>query len=155
MHGIFVWTIRDIIMSLHQCLLILLAKSSQIENQLQQGVSTRQIMRGLHQTGESSLKAQDIYNLRKDLRNKFLEGKTPIQALISQLPENGDWIFNCETGQDHVIHTFFCTHRTSLDNLRLNPYVLFMDCTYKTNQYRMPHCCIDGLQQHVLCWFCV
>jgi MULE transposase domain len=114
------------------------AKSSQIENQLQQGASTRQIMRGLHQTGESGLKAQDIYNLRKNLRKKFLKGKTPIQALISQLPENGDWIFNYETGEDHVIHALFCTHRTSLDNLRLNPYVLFMDCTYKTNRYRMP-----------------
>jgi hypothetical protein len=51
------------------------AKSSQIENQLQQGVSTRQTMRGLHQTGESGLKAQDIYNLRKDPRKKFLEGQ--------------------------------------------------------------------------------
>jgi hypothetical protein len=64
------------------------AKSSQIENQLQQGVSTRQIMRGLHQTGESGLKAQDIiYNLRKDLRKKFLEGKTPIQASITTARE--------------------------------------------------------------------
>ena len=116
------------------------ANSPQIETQLQQGVSTRQIIRGLRHTndGASGLKPQDIYNLRKDLRRKFLEGRTPIQALITQLPEDGDWIFNYEVDEDNAIRTLFCSHRTSLENLRLNPYVLFMDCTYKTNRYRMP-----------------
>lgn len=29
-------------------------------------------------------------------------------------------------------------HRTSLAMLKLNPFVLWMDCTYKTNRYKMP-----------------
>jgi MULE transposase domain len=64
---------------------------------------------------------------------------------INNFTGHGYGIFNHEAGEDHVVHTLSCTHKTSLDNLRLNSYVPFIDCTYKTNQYPMPHLDITGL----------
>jgi hypothetical protein len=75
---------------------------------------------------------------------EFLNGRTPIQALLSALPEEGDWIFNYQT-KDDVITAVFCTCKSSLNMLQSNPYILMKDCTYKTNRYKMPLLDIVGV----------
>jgi hypothetical protein len=113
----------------------MLANEDYVKTQLQIGLSTRQIIRGLrHQHEECSLTAQDIYNYRKRLRQQLLEARTPIQALLHQFPDDGDWVVNFETTEENRLYTLFCTHKSSLENLRRYHHVLFMDCTYKTNK---------------------
>ena len=50
----------------------LTAKAAQIEAQISLGAPTRQILSGIYQEAQSSLKAQDIRNLRKKLRRRVL-----------------------------------------------------------------------------------
>ena len=92
-----------------------------------------------------SLIPRDIYNFRQKKHFKFLDGRSPIQALLTSLPDEGNWIFNYEKNTDDVVTALFCTHRTCLEILRMNPYILIMDCTYKTNKYKMPLLDIVGI----------
>jgi hypothetical protein len=92
-----------------------------------------------------SLIPRDVYNFRQKKHFEFLDGRTPIQALLTSLPDEGNWIFNYEKTADGVVTALFCTHRTCLEILRMNPYILIMDCTYKTNKYKMPLLDIVGI----------
>ena len=84
-----------------------------------------------------SLIPRDIYTFRQKKHFEFLDGRTPIQALLTSLPDEGNWIFNYEKNVDDVVTALFCTHRTCLEILRMKPYTLIMDCIYKTNKYKM------------------
>jgi MULE transposase domain len=66
-------------------------------------------------------------------------------SLLTSLPDEGNWIFNYEKNTDDVVTALFCTQRTCLEILRMNPYILIMDCTYKTNKYKMPLLDIVGI----------
>ena len=59
------------------------------------GVSTRKILTGVRREDpDSSLKSRDVYNYRRKKHVEFLNRRTPIQALLMALPEEGNWIFN-------------------------------------------------------------
>ena len=64
-----------------------------------------------------SLIPRDIYNFRQKKHFEFLDGRTPIQALLTPLPDEGNWIFNYEKTADGVVTALFCTHRTCLEIL--------------------------------------
>ena len=126
-------------------------KSERIDAQLYIGVSTRKILTGVRREDpDSSLKSRDVYNYRRKKHVEFLNGRTPIQALLMALPEEGNWIFNYQLedsneDESSPLSALFCTHKSSLELLRLYPTALFMDCTYKTNKYKMPLLDIVGV----------
>ncbi|KAJ6126037.1 hypothetical protein N7471_010664 [Penicillium samsonianum] len=114
-------------------------KSDQVENGLRQGHTTRQILTEIRETDpESVLIPQDIYNARKKLSQLFLAGRTPLQALLIELPKDGGWIFKYELDDQSHVSALFCMHKSSIAMLRKNPWVISMDCTYKTNRYGLP-----------------
>lgn len=53
------------------------------------------------------------------------------------------WHHTSEDSED--VTNLFWEHPTSLDLLHVFPHVLLMDCTYKTNNYRMPLLEIIGM----------
>lgn len=55
-----------------------------------------------------------------------------------ELPKDGEWIFKHELDDEGHITALFCMHRTSIRMLQLHPWVISMDCTYKTNRYGLP-----------------
>jgi hypothetical protein len=63
--------------------------------------------------------------------------RTPIQALIDNLKEdNYTYEYKCDdTGC--ITHLFFA-HNESVALTRQYSSVLLMDCTYKTNKFKMP-----------------
>jgi MULE transposase domain len=87
---------------------------------------------------------RDIYNLRTSLRLEFLAGRTPTQALVSTLSESGDWRLMYEE-EDNRILSVFGMHKTSIQMLQRNPWVLVLDCTHQTNRYKMPTLNISGM----------
>jgi MULE transposase domain len=92
-----------------------------------------------------ALTAQDIRNQRYRSRLEFLDGRTPIQALlIALMDDEGTWTTNYKA-EDDVVSAVFCIHKTSLALLRAHSYILVMDCTYKTNKYKMPLLDIVGI----------
>jgi MULE transposase domain len=81
--------------------------------------------------------AQDIYNVRKELRWENLKGKQPIEALLEEL-QKGQYIFYFKTDTiNHITHLFFA-HPKSIETLNLFPDLILLDCTYKTNKFKLP-----------------
>src|SRR4051794_18527317 len=108
------------------------------------GVPARQIITTIRQSGNHhTVIVDDIYNIRKQLRRENLAGKTPMEALLIMLKDS-DWTFNYQTDSaDRVTHLFF-SHPRSVELLNRYPDVLLLDCTYKTNRFKMPLLSIVG-----------
>ena len=77
-----------------------------------------------------------IYNSRNQLRKNQLEGRCPRDALINEI---------CQRGFYHSVITshgpktsIFFAHRHSLILAKGFPSIIILDCTYKTNKYKMP-----------------
>ena len=76
-----------------------------------------------------------IYNARNKIKVEAMGGRTVVQQLMHYIEEHGYYMWN-RTDQDsnQILDLMFC-HPRSLQMLRLFPYVLLMDTTYKTNRY--------------------
>ncbi|XP_028063963.1 uncharacterized protein LOC114267153 [Camellia sinensis] len=78
-----------------------------------------------------------IYNAHQ--RHKVFEkaGRSEMQLLLGQLAVNKyiEWHRNCKDTK--TVTDLFFAHLVSLDLLRAFPRVLLMDCTNKTNRYRL------------------
>jgi hypothetical protein len=81
--------------------------------------------------------AKDLYNRCQKLLKLRLRTRTPIQALLANLEAAGmhpRWRLD---KKGHVKQLFFL-HPEALQLYKQYPDVLLMDCTYKTNKFRMP-----------------
>lgn len=80
---------------------------------------------------------QDIYNYIAEVKRDRLKGQSSIHALAKQLEEDGFWK---ETQVDHDsrVTGLLFAHPRSLAYLEAYPDILILDCTYKTNKYKMP-----------------
>jgi hypothetical protein len=117
----------------------LLIKKRTIVSQLHLQIPTRQIITSIRDNDPGScLLPVDINNLRMKLHREFLNGRTPIQALLMELPKDGEWLFRTELDDDNHVVVLFGMHKTSITMLKYHPWVLSMDCTYKTNMYGLP-----------------
>ncbi|KAA6413218.1 MAG: hypothetical protein FRX48_02962 [Lasallia pustulata] len=84
------------------------------------------------------LAIKEVYNEKGKQRLERLNWKKPIQALMAELSRQEDWYSaHAEDGVHRLSHLFFA-NMESLRLLFLNPEVLIMDCTYKTNRVQMP-----------------
>jgi len=86
---------------------------------IQSQLATSHILTFLRQNSsmDISIKARDVYNLRRKQRQEFLDCSSPIQALLIQIPDGGDWICNWETeASDNVITGVFYTHKMGAIN---------------------------------------
>ncbi len=105
------------------------------------GVKPRQIEAHLQQSrttdDEVPLVICDVYNIRHRHLRESLNGRMPIEALLSQLTAE-DFVLDYELDTDrHVTHLFFASRRC-LYLFSLYPEVLLLDCTYQTNRYGLP-----------------
>ncbi|KAJ5090411.1 hypothetical protein N7532_009095 [Penicillium argentinense] len=55
-----------------------------------------------------------------------------------ELPTDGKWLFRYTLDPEQHVTVLFAMHQKSLEMLKHNPWVISMDCTYKTNRYNMP-----------------
>ena len=88
--------------------------------------------------------AMDVKNAKYNIRRKKLGFLSPIQALVQAL-EAGDWWMRLlKDGNEHITHLFFSRPSAQLF-LKQFWNVIVMDCTYKTNRYKMPLLVITGV----------
>jgi hypothetical protein len=87
---------------------------------------------------------RDIYNCIAAGKRALAEGQSHIHALAEELNKQGFWSHICLDESDTVTAVIF-SHPDSLAYLEAYPEVLIMDCTYKTNKYRMPLLDIVGV----------
>ncbi|KAJ5279228.1 hypothetical protein N7478_007160 [Penicillium angulare] len=116
----------------------------EIEQAIQQGLWPRQITDQLRNEGEHVI-AKNIYNIKMDLNKRRLGGRSSIQTLLQDLPNSGDWCIRCRSDNNDILLALFAIHRTSIGFLRLFPYILWMDTTFKTNKFKMPLLDITGM----------
>lgn len=116
-----------------------------VNNMLKSGTAPKNIMTTLQQDDPNILfTKRDLYNLKWKLRKTELNGRTPIKALLDQL-KTGDYAHDVKCDHDgNVTHLFFAEQR-SIEFTRKFSDVLLLDCTYKTNRYRMPLLNVVGM----------
>ncbi|KAI8568648.1 hypothetical protein RHMOL_Rhmol02G0216800 [Rhododendron molle] len=109
------------------------------------GIPPRQILTSLRQSNSNCKAiARTVYNAKAAIKKKVLAGRTMIQALFDELCQ-GDFTFDIKRdGNGHLTHLFFA-HPSSIALTKSYPYVFVMDCTYKTNKYKMPLLDIVGV----------
>lgn len=80
-----------------------------------------------------------VYNALSAQRKVDRAGHSQIQYLLSKLKEKNyfEWHRNTLDGTD-IMTDIFWAHPTSINLMRTFPHLLVMDCTYRTNKYRMP-----------------
>jgi hypothetical protein len=82
--------------------------------------------------------SKDIYNLLASLRLEELNGKTPVEWLLNKLEElnySPEKHINPDTYQ---LERLFFIHPDAIELWKQHPDIVLMDCTYKTNRFRMP-----------------
>lgn len=80
---------------------------------------------------------RDIYNARSALRRQKLGNSTPLEFLLKTLKEN-HWKYAIKQDSEGHILFFMFAHLESIKYANLYNRVFVLDCTYKTNRYRMP-----------------
>lgn len=78
-----------------------------------------------------------MYNARQKLRVKEKAGRSQMQLPMGKLSEYNylEWDGSCDkTGE---VSDMLWAHPKSISLFHSFPYVLIMDCTYKTNRYRL------------------
>jgi len=102
------------------------------------GVRPIQIMAALQKEDPDTLvSATDIHSERKAIREKHLNGRSPIETLLDDL-STPEWVFTVKKDADNHVHNLFFAHQKQIELLLANPDVLLMDCTYQTNKYKLP-----------------
>ncbi|KAK9148341.1 hypothetical protein Scep_007098 [Stephania cephalantha] len=86
-----------------------------------------------------------IYNARQKVRNEDAGGRTQMQQLLHILEKNKLMSWHMKHPVTNVVTELFWSHPDSIKLLRCFPSVILMDCTYKTNRYRMPLLEIVGI----------
>ena len=111
----------------------------EIDNLLRAGASPSTILSSIQQKydGKLPIIPRDLYNRTAKLLKAKLKARTPIQALLTDLREAGMEPRYQLDDKGHVTHLFFI-HPRSLEIWKTHYDVLLLDCTYKTNKFRMP-----------------
>ncbi|KAK1262170.1 hypothetical protein QJS04_geneDACA021835 [Acorus gramineus] len=87
-------------------------------------------------TNVSSMKT--IYNARLKMRVLQTCGRTHMQQLMKLIYDHGYIERHRVQENAEVVSEIFFAHPKSIQLVHAFPLVFMMDCTYKTNQYRMP-----------------
>ncbi|KAK9166761.1 hypothetical protein Scep_001952 [Stephania cephalantha] len=86
-----------------------------------------------------------IYNARQKFRIEDAGGRTQMQQLLHILEKNKWMSWHRKYPDTNVVTDLFWSHPDSIKLLRCFSSVILMDCTYKTNMYRMPLLEIVGI----------
>jgi len=106
----------------------------------QSGTKTKAVMsnlRGKYQ-GKCPVTRQDLSNFRHRIISEALQGRSPIQALLDDIDKDSDILSETLVDNENQITHLMLVHQKSVEIIRQNYDILLLDCTYKTNRYRMP-----------------
>ncbi|RFU25063.1 hypothetical protein B7463_g11275, partial [Scytalidium lignicola] len=120
---------------------------AQILSKAYSGIRNAQILSSLRiEFPQLLITGSDISNIIQTERLQSLAGRTPIQWLLAKLEERGFSPAYLTNSTNNLVHLFY-VHPKALTLYQQHPEVLLMDCTYKTNRFRMPLlniCAITG-----------
>lgn len=90
------------------------------------------------------INSRDVYNAIGKSRRDSLQGRSPIHTLLLLAQQRNYAVkYDCwETGE---IRYLCLVHPEAVPLAKLYPLVLLMDCTYKTNKFRLPLLHVIGI----------
>ncbi|KAK8918713.1 hypothetical protein KSP39_PZI021107 [Platanthera zijinensis] len=86
-----------------------------------------------------------IYNKRAKMQRAELDGGTQIQFLYKCITNGGYVSFNKVNAETNQLESLFFAHPVSIQLCKMFSCVFLLDCTYKTNRYKLPLLCIVGV----------
>ena len=119
----------------------------EIVKSLHAGNDIRGILASLEGKGIKNLIAKDVSNLAYQEHLKNLRGRAPLKALfdslqgrnVSESDQNKPaMIWDIRKNENLQLTHLFIAHPKSVEILQDNHDILLLDCTYKTNKYRLP-----------------
>jgi hypothetical protein len=109
------------------------------------GSKPRQIINLLRAEQPTTLiKPKDCYNIRDELRRKKLGNYTPLEFLRETL-QNDNWRYAFKQDTEGYILFFMFAYPELIRYANQYNRAFLLDCTYKTNRYKMPLLYIIGL----------
>lgn len=120
------------------------SRNVEIALEIKAGVPARTIVQ--HIVSPSSLTtARDVYNETARFRRQQLGGRPPHIALLDKLAEGGyEYAVNVDDA-NKLTGLLIIDGEHSITMLKRFPEILVMDCTYKTNKYKMPLFNVTGV----------
>jgi hypothetical protein len=110
----------------------------EIERYSAVGTQPRSILAAIQdQDIQSPLVLRDVYNSVRQSRRQQLHQNNVGEALIQQLTDS-DYFWHHTTDAEGHIEDLFLSSRRSIELFKQNNDVLILDCTYKTNAYKIP-----------------
>jgi len=108
------------------------------------GAQPREIRSYLRDNTTAVTTRQDISNCIAQAKRDLTKGQSNIHALANELDAEGFWN-RMQLDDDNRVTAVLFAHPESLAYLKLYPEVLILDCTHKTNKYKMPLLDIVGV----------
>ena len=106
-------------------------------------------------TGPISSSLNTIYNHKNKARIDYLEGKSPIEALIFEIRKS-EFMHQIQNEDGHIT-SLFLAHPDSIKLACMYNTTYILDCMYKTNKHKMPLlqiCGMDGMSRLFCVAFC-
>ncbi|XP_012840446.1 PREDICTED: uncharacterized protein LOC105960782 [Erythranthe guttata] len=98
-------------------------------------VKPKEILHHLRQMNpDTAASLREVYNESQKIRREEMKGKTVIQHLWHELSESGYSKWHRTNPAGDTVQDVMFAHPDSIKLLQLFPYVILMDCTYKTNR---------------------
>jgi hypothetical protein len=117
-------------------------KQTQIAALLNSAVKPSKVMTFLRkEDGLDSIIAKDLYNLKAKERKEVLNG---VEALVDALNYT-EYEYNVKLESNGKIVNVFFSHRRSIELCNQFYTCFVIDCTYKTNKYKLPLLNIVGI----------
>jgi hypothetical protein len=110
-----------------------------ILNAINDNVATPLILSHLHSThpnGLSLIRDHDIWHMGYVMRKTARAGRSAVESAVRDIHINGDIHYPFLNDQRELIGLFYSTH-TARTLAHRFPTIIFLDCTYKTNRYRL------------------
>lgn len=117
---------------------------SLVHNLSAAGIAPREIRSYLHTNTGAIATQSDINNCIAQGKRELAQGQSTIHALANELDKEGFWNRMQLDDEGRVTAVLFA-HPKSLAYIKTYPDLLIMDCTYKTNKYKMPQLDIVGV----------
>lgn len=115
-----------------------------VHNLANAGVAPKEIRSYLRNQSKTLATQQDIYNCIAQGKRDLAKGQSNIHALANELDSEGFWN-RMQLDEDGRVTAVLFAHPQSLAYLKCYPDLLILDCTYKTNKYKMPLLDIVGV----------
>ncbi|KAI5673783.1 hypothetical protein M9H77_14147 [Catharanthus roseus] len=98
-------------------------------------VPPRNVLRFLRkQDVGRAVSAQKIYNVVAKIKMNRMQGRNTVEEALCLNAQKGYTVFHRNREESNVLSDIVVAHPTSIAMIRMWPYVLIMDTTYKTNK---------------------